>query len=614
MTPDELRSLWARYLAGEDLLLDDQKALVQALESDPALRAELLDDVELDGVLRSLGAVRRGGEGFVQTLAGSIDRERDATRFVKKVELRLADGPRPPSKRDTTRAFAIRAASRRYMRPGSSGAGWKAALAAAGVFLAVLLFAAASSRSGARPPKPVDNEARRNPSPPPPPPVPNEPAEETRIRLRLEQIEREQERLKQAPVPPEESADERRRRLDTLEEERLRIEAEMQRMIEEHRRRPSVPAPVPSDPAAPAPPATRAERLIAVEDGLRIEQVSGPAYLTPSKLPVIAGQDLPSGQGLYTYSNVKVTLRYADRTRVEVQSATEVRNQSDDKARRLLVLRGTIASDIEPQRPGRPMVFETPTAEARILGTSIRLAVVPAKDKNRDAETTLEVTKGKVELKRLSDGAVTEVVEGQFAIAAAAVDLKPRKAFPALVRIDFGPADQPTLPGWLRDSGEVYDPARGYGWDGAKDGRFIAEWQNPGRGSETRVHGRMTAVRAAGLKPEDWPKATSVIAGWGEASETWRMEVPNGSYKVTVCVGDHTFEQGPHVVSVNGRPVWPVPPLTKPGRHSFVEDEVIVDVKNGELRMTVGGLATKPSDDGSLDTILNFIVIERMSK
>jgi len=263
---------------------------------------------------------------------------------------------------------------------------------------------------------------------------------------------------------------------------------------------------------------------------------------------------------------------------------------------------------------GRPMIFETPTAEARILGTSIRLAVLPSKEKDKDAETSLEVTKGKVELKRLSDGAVTEVVAGQFAIAAASVDLKPRKAFPAVVRIDFGPADQAPLPGWLRDSGEVYDPARGYGWDGAKDGQFIAVWQNPGRGPETRVHGRMTALRAGALKPEEWPKATSIAAGWDEASETWRIGLPNGLYKVTVCVGDATFEQGPHVVAVNGRYVWRGV-LTKAPRPLFLEESFPVDVKNGELKMTVGGLpGLKPSVDGSLDTILNFIVIERLSK
>lgn len=616
MTPDDLRLLWGRFLAGEDLLVDDQRRLVEGLEADPALRAELLDDVELDGVLRSLGAVLRSGEGFVQTLAGSVDPERDATRFVKKVELRLADGPpTPPAKRETPRPFPVRSLSRRFVRSaGPSDAGWKAALAASAVFAVILLFAAASTKPAR--PKP---DAPPAPGvvgvPKPPPPVLPEPPrseEEQRIRLQLERIEQEQERLQQAPSQPAESSEERGRRLKALEEERRRTEAEMQRVIDENRRRPEPPAPLPSVPPSPPPPGTRSERLIAAADALKVQAVSGPVYFTATQAAVKAGQVLPPGRALYTHPGAKVTLGYADGTRIEVQAETEVSNRTDEEARRFFVLRGAIASDIEPQAPGRPMIFETPTAEARILGTSIRLAVLPGKS----PETTLEVAEGKVELKRLSDGATTEVSAGQFAIAAAGVDLKPGKTFPAVVRINFGPADTVLPAGWLNDSGQSYDAARGYGWDGIKDGRFIAFWKNPNGSTEERRHGRTTALRPNGLKPEDLPfKATSVVAGWGEALETWWMPVPNGLYRVRVCVGDQGFEQGPHVVALNGRYLWPSPPVTRPNRNNgFLEGVVDLEVRNGELRMTVGGLPVKPSVDGSMDTILNYIVIERLSK
>ena len=96
MSPDQIRELWGRFLAGEEISAADQQALVDALDADPGLRESLLENLHLDGMLRAIDTTRRQGEGFVRNLTECLGAEEDATSFIQKVELRLNEAPPPP--------------------------------------------------------------------------------------------------------------------------------------------------------------------------------------------------------------------------------------------------------------------------------------------------------------------------------------------------------------------------------------------------------------------------------------------------------------------------------------------------------------------------------------
>lgn len=88
---------WARRLDGDGLPPHERRALAEALRADPDLRRDLLDDAELDGVLRALGRSERDEPGFLGAVLRRLDAEADAGRFVAAVEERVR--PAPPRHR-----------------------------------------------------------------------------------------------------------------------------------------------------------------------------------------------------------------------------------------------------------------------------------------------------------------------------------------------------------------------------------------------------------------------------------------------------------------------------------------------------------------------------------
>jgi hypothetical protein len=72
----------------------------------------------------------------------------------------------------------------------------------------------------------------------------------------------------------------------------------------------------------------------------------------------------------------------------------------------LMLERGSFTAVVSPRE--RAFVARTPDAEIRVLGTALRLSAGP---------TRLEVSEGKVALKRLSDGRSVEVAGGFFALS-----------------------------------------------------------------------------------------------------------------------------------------------------------------------------------------------------
>src|SRR6185436_12194505 len=271
---------------------------------------------------------------------------------------------------------------------------------------------------------------------------------------------------------------------------------------------------------------------------------------------------------------------------------------------------GTLESQITKQSPDRPMVFTTPTAEATILGTTIRLTVT----NDPKSGTTLDVKEGRVRLKNLLDGKSAEVAAGHFAVAAAGADLVPQKSFGDEVLVKFGPADVALKPGWVLDSGEEFDPKRGYGWKGPKEGELIPglTWRD-GQGKIWPKRAGRFAARRTTDPTADPLKTTDIVAGWAGQVETWKMPLPNGRYLISVCCGDVSYEQGPHHINVEGIQLIDQK-INKAGQLIEVLN-VPVEVKDGELNMIVGGNpGPKKSADGSTDTCINYLLIKRVRK
>ncbi len=162
---------------------------------------------------------------------------------------------------------------------------------------------------------------------------------------------------------------------------------------------------------------TRGEVVVAV-----IERVQGDVRITSkdSDVPASTGVGLVTGQGLKTAGSDGVAvLRYPDGTIVELSSEAEAEKFSDG-APALFLKRGRLKASVAKQAPGRSMTFSSPQAEAKVLGTRLRLLVEGADS------TRLDVEEGTVRLLRRQDGASIQVSGGSYAIAAPGMELVPR--------------------------------------------------------------------------------------------------------------------------------------------------------------------------------------------
>jgi ferric-dicitrate binding protein FerR (iron transport regulator) len=605
MDADDARLLWARHLAGEEFSAEEQRALVAALEADPALRETLMGDLDLDGALRGLAAARRTGDAFVRTLADCVAPERDATRFVRKVELALAGPPsKPPS---STKIPSIRATNRftrRARRDEGGGAiAWRVGLAAAALFALVIVGAvgrpAKQNRpSPDKPELPIAKEAPVKPAPA----LSGQEEEVKRLR-RLRVIEWEQARLQkeQAPAPAREDQDLHARRSEELKAERLAIEEEMRRAVKE--------AQAHQAPAAPSAPSTAPATTVAAEAQ---PPASEPAKVLEGALfaknattePVRKGSVLPDEMDLLAHRENGASIVWSDGTRIDLQPASVIRLVRDYTARRVLLRKGGLDSTIARQPEERPMVFETPHAAARILGTTIRLTVNP----DPSLGTGLEVRKGKVRFGR-PGGMAVEVAGGQFAVAAPGVE--PRAARTVVgdeeIRFVFGPAGSMyDTAKYKLDSGQLFDAARGYGWKPSAYARV--PWKTP---AGEVLSGHVGAARNTPSKAPEPHRAAHVAAGWGVHADTWVLPLPNGRYHVTVGVGDWSVEHGPNRVTIEDKVV--VNDVVTKAPKFYAEFGAEVVVRDGELTMVCGGTESKlqPSD-GSLDTILNYLVIRKL--
>jgi hypothetical protein len=174
-------------------------------------------------------------------------------------------------------------------------------------------------------------------------------------------------------------------------------------------KKPNLPAP-PADPKPapppslevpkPAPPAETAVVVATLEKAEGVDLV-----VNGQKRPAKAGAELLEGQGFEVGEKGEAVVRYADGTRFDLRPRSAVRGFTLKEGKSVELQRGILAAQVAEQAADRPFVILTPQAEVRVVGTTLRVSVDP----EADGATHVEVTEGKVRVRRLSDGKTVDV-------------------------------------------------------------------------------------------------------------------------------------------------------------------------------------------------------------
>jgi len=84
--------LWARHLVDVPLEADDRAELRAALAANDDFRTEAVRDLSFDRLLRARHRATQDAEAFERALFRTLEAERDATRFLRRVNARLQAG------------------------------------------------------------------------------------------------------------------------------------------------------------------------------------------------------------------------------------------------------------------------------------------------------------------------------------------------------------------------------------------------------------------------------------------------------------------------------------------------------------------------------------------
>ncbi len=315
-----------------------------------------------------------------------------------------------------------------------------------------------------------------------------------RARERFEQIEREREKL--AVEKPKEAD------LARIDEEQKVAEQELTRTREARREAETKLA--------------RAETKETVAVVAQLDWVQGDVFvLTPSgKVPARTSKALLSGYGLETGGTALAVVAFPDATRIEVGTATTVRSVTDGE---IDLVRGTLRA-----RVARPLLVRTPDAEARVLGTRLRLV--------SQESTRLEVQEGKVRLQRLRDKASVDVAAGTYVVTSAP-RMIPRPIREAAFQDGTAPA--PTYAGTRDTFLSELNAAHPYG----TNSKIQVDGDNPGgTGKELRALVRWdvaaippgSRIQTATLvlcvsSPSEPPYVLHAMRrAWSETDATWQ--------------------------------------------------------------------------------------------
>jgi hypothetical protein len=147
-----------------------------------------------------------------------------------------------------------------------------------------------------------------------------------------------------------------------------------------------------------------------------------------------------------------------------------------------------------------------------------------------------------------------------------------------LAAVNFQPKTAIVPLGFTADAGEQYSASRGYGW--GTNTLFTL--------GRSRDRGILVDQRLDTFVFTDTPQ------------ETWRLDLPNGDYQVTLAAGDASYPQGPQHILVEG--VAFVQGETSPAG-VFLRRSGCVTVSDGALNVQIGaGVASKY-------TTMNYVTV-----
>ncbi|MFP7753813.1 hypothetical protein ACLG6S_04015 [Thermodesulfobacteriota bacterium B35] len=135
--------------------------------------------------------------------------------------------------------------------------------------------------------------------------------------------------------------------------------------------------------------------------------------------------------------------------------------------------------------------------------------------------------------------------------------------------INFQPADVPTPEGYLVDSGLPFDSNREYGWISGPDSlgtRDRNATASPDQAYDTMIHVTPTSV--------------------------WEYSLPNGTYTVTICMGDPSYPVGMENLQIEG--VTVISNASLSSSSPWIENTITVNVTDGRMTLTFNG-STDPA-------------------
>ncbi|HHP7232331.1 MAG TPA: hypothetical protein ACFCUY_15900 [Xenococcaceae cyanobacterium] len=178
------------------------------------------------------------------------------------------------------------------------------------------------------------------------------------------------------------------------------------------------------------------------------------------------------------------------------------------------------------------------------------------------------------------------------------------------VRINFGLEDSDVPLEYFRDFGQAYSEIRGYGWI-TQDSIGQVNPIPLNVSANARDRGAISDNLMDTLIHMEYPEALNT----SDAVTTpvaWEYAIPNGTYEVTISVGDAVFTDSTHVINLEGEEAFSFTPTEE--EKFFVATETVA-VSDGKLTVdSMGGDNTKinyieinPAIDSDIvDVTVNF--------
>jgi hypothetical protein len=160
----------------------------------------------------------------------------------------------------------------------------------------------------------------------------------------------------------------------------------------------------------------------------------------------------------------------------------------------------------------------------------------------------------------------------------------------AVKKVNFGLSGTTAPQGYVKDSGQAYSSSRGYGW-----------LTPAGQPLDLVINGRernaVSDKRLDSFVHMDFNGPTGGKAAVGK----WELDVPNGTYSVTVGVGDPSYTDSKHLVRAEGQPVVDLTPTNTTKNKSAT---ATVTVTDGKLTL---------DQTGGTNTKINYVDVTRTS-